>query len=189
MFQKQVEAPSMVTMTQVAEFVQKDIVTEHSRKTDDIQVQINVAQSRTTAPVRGVMLDGHAVIFKSIPRGEDGQTGRQFGLCLTAQNFDLMGISLLDTLVAFLLTSHSLDDPFAFEFEKCDCCGEWQKVGYRHADTPDRMNTDSHTTDTLAFAEGNGAKGWVCVYLFHRRLPRRDFVPPRNDVKRFMMKL
>ena len=82
MFQKQVEAMSMVTMTQVAEFVKKDIVTEHSRKTDDIQVQINVTPSRTTAPVRGVVLDSYLVIYEAILLSEFIQAHRELGLRL-----------------------------------------------------------------------------------------------------------
>ena len=122
MLQKQMKALAVVTMTQVAEFMQHDIVTERCGKTDNIEIQVDIAQSRATAPVCRVMLDDNSVICKAISGSKLGKTLRKFGLCLSTQRLDLMGIGLLDTLVAFMLTSYSLYNPFSFEFEECDRC-------------------------------------------------------------------
>lgn len=41
----------MIAMTQVAEFVQKNVVLQDLRQTDDIQIEIDVVLCRTASPV------------------------------------------------------------------------------------------------------------------------------------------
>ena len=57
---------SMVMMTQVAEFMQQNIVPKCCWKTYDIKVQIDIVTRGTASPVCGVMLDGHAIECKPI---------------------------------------------------------------------------------------------------------------------------
>ena len=42
MLQKQVESMAVVLMAQVTEFVQKHIVLQHFRQSDDIQIEIDI---------------------------------------------------------------------------------------------------------------------------------------------------
>ena len=165
MFQKQMEGLSVVMVAQMTELMQKHIVTQRGWQTNDVEIEVDVVPGRATAPVCGVMLDGHAIIFKPISCGEQSKTGREFGLCLTPQCFDLLRVRLLDALVAFLLTFNCLDNPVPFKFEECNCCGERNKVWYRHAHTLDRMNTDAHTAEPFAFSENNLPDLRICIYL------------------------
>ena len=43
MFQKQMEGMTMIQMTEMAEFVQKDIILKDTRKTDNIEIEIYIA--------------------------------------------------------------------------------------------------------------------------------------------------
>ena len=62
MFEQKMERMTVVVMTQMAELMQKDIVTKRGRQTDDVQIEIYVVSGRAAAPVGGVVLDGHTVI-------------------------------------------------------------------------------------------------------------------------------
>ena len=62
MLQKKVESMSVILMTQVAEFVKKNIVLKHARKTYNIEIQIDITLRRTASPIGGIMLYDHAVI-------------------------------------------------------------------------------------------------------------------------------
>ncbi len=91
MFEQEVEGRSMVMMPEVAELMEEDIVLEGLREADDVQVEIDVGAGRAAAPVGGVVLDGHVVVYESIPCGEFGEAGRKFGLGLTAECGDFFG--------------------------------------------------------------------------------------------------
>ncbi len=70
--------------------MKQDIVAEGLREADDVQVEIDVAAGRTTAPVGGVVLDGQTVEYESVSCGEFGNPGRQFGLGTTAEVGDFL---------------------------------------------------------------------------------------------------
>ena len=57
MLQKKMESMTMIVMPQMTEFVKKDVVLQHMRQTDDIEIQIDIIPSRTAAPVGGIMLN------------------------------------------------------------------------------------------------------------------------------------
>ena len=51
MLQKKMEGMTMIVVTQVAKLVQEDIVLQHFRQTDYIQVQIDIVPRRAASPV------------------------------------------------------------------------------------------------------------------------------------------
>ena len=87
MFQKKMEGTTMVVMTEMTEFVQKDIVAKRLRKPHDIEVEIDIVLRRAASPVGGIMLYRHLIIYKAVACGELGKTRRKFGLGLTPQDF------------------------------------------------------------------------------------------------------
>ena len=62
MFQKKMKSLTMIMMTKMTQLVQKNIIPQRSRKPYYIKVEIDVVSCGTTAPVRGIMLDGNPVI-------------------------------------------------------------------------------------------------------------------------------
>lgn len=50
--------------------MEEDVVAEGFRKTDEIEVQIDVAGTGTAPPVGRIMLDGHLVKMESILVGK-----------------------------------------------------------------------------------------------------------------------
>ena len=42
MLQKKMESMTMIVMPQMTEFVKKDVVLQHMRQTDDIEIQIDI---------------------------------------------------------------------------------------------------------------------------------------------------
>ena len=62
MFQKKMEAVSMVLMAQMTEFMEQYIILKDFRKTDYVQIQIYVRACGTAAPVRSIMLYCHTVV-------------------------------------------------------------------------------------------------------------------------------
>ena len=66
MLQKKMESMTMIVMPQMTEFVKKDVVLQHMRQTDDIEIQIDIITGRTAAPVGGIMLNRNPIVFKTI---------------------------------------------------------------------------------------------------------------------------
>ena len=68
--QEGMETGAVIRLLEVTQFVEKNVVTEWFRKTDEIKVQINVAGTGTASPVGRIMLDGHLVKMESILVGK-----------------------------------------------------------------------------------------------------------------------
>lgn len=68
--QESMETWAVIRLLEVTQFVEKNVVTEWFRKTDEIKVQINVAGTGTASPVGRIMLDGHLVKMESILVGK-----------------------------------------------------------------------------------------------------------------------
>lgn len=68
--QEGMETGAVIRLLQVTQFVEEDVVAEGFRKTDEIEVQINVAGTGTASPVGRIMLDGHLVKMESILVGK-----------------------------------------------------------------------------------------------------------------------
>ena len=62
MLQKKMEAVSMVLMAQMTKLMKQNIILKDFRKSDNIQVQVDVRACGTAAPVRGIMLYRHTVV-------------------------------------------------------------------------------------------------------------------------------
>ena len=65
------EMRAVIRLLEVTEFVEEDVIAERFWEADEIEVQIDVAGTRTASPVGGVVLDGHfaeleAVLFCKI---------------------------------------------------------------------------------------------------------------------------
>lgn len=67
MLQKKVESMTVVLMAKMTQFVKKDIILKDCRKGHDLKIEVDVALCRTTSPIAHIVLDGHAVIDKSVP--------------------------------------------------------------------------------------------------------------------------
>lgn len=75
--QESMETWAVIRLLEVTQFVEKNVVTEWFRKTDEIKVQINVAGTGTASPVGRIMLDGHLVKMESILVGKIRKLLRQ----------------------------------------------------------------------------------------------------------------
>ena len=64
------EMRAVIRLLEVTQFVEKDVIAEGFRETDEIEVQIDVAGTGTASPVGGVVLDGHLVKMESILVGK-----------------------------------------------------------------------------------------------------------------------
>jgi hypothetical protein len=62
MLEKKMECVSMVLMAEMTEFMKQDIILQDIRKTDDIEIKIDVPFCRTAAPIGSIMLDRYAAI-------------------------------------------------------------------------------------------------------------------------------
>ena len=131
--------------------MQENIVLEHLRQADYVEIQIYVSLGRAAAPVAGIMLYGHLIIYESISGGEPGKARRQFGLGLPAQGLDLAGSRRPHILHALLLTRHSLQDPLAASLEKQPCSRVGHDIRHRHAHSLDRVHAyaDAPAPETL----------------------------------------
>lgn len=68
--QEGMETGAVIRLLEVTQFVEEDVVAEGFRKTDEIEVQIDVAGTGTAPPVGRIMLDGHLVKMESILVGK-----------------------------------------------------------------------------------------------------------------------
>lgn len=64
--QEGMETGAVIRLLEVTQFVEEDVVAEGFWKTDEIEVQIDVAGTGTASPVGRIMLDGHLVKMESI---------------------------------------------------------------------------------------------------------------------------
>ena len=60
------ELRTVVEIAQVAELVQHDIVLQVLRKTHYVEIEIDVAELRATAPVGDVVLDAYLVVGEAM---------------------------------------------------------------------------------------------------------------------------
>ena len=90
MFQKKVEAVTMVMMPQMTEFMEHDIVAKGLRKTHEVQIEVDVCLGRAAAPVGRIMLDCHAVIDELISGCEFSKSSRKIFFSGTAHLFHLI---------------------------------------------------------------------------------------------------
>ena len=91
MLKKQMESVSVIVMTQVTELVQKDIILQDKRKTDNIEIEVDISLGRTASPIRGIVLYSHPVVCKSISLSQFRQSDRELCLSLSPKFFDLRG--------------------------------------------------------------------------------------------------
>lgn len=75
--QEGMETGAVIRLLEVTQFVEEDVVAEGFRKTDEIEVQIDVAGTGTASPVGRIMLDGHLVKMESILVGKIRKLLRQ----------------------------------------------------------------------------------------------------------------
>lgn len=68
--QEGMETGAVIRLLEVTQFVEEDVVAEGFRKTDEIEVQIDVAGTGTASPVGRIMLDGHLVEMEPILVGK-----------------------------------------------------------------------------------------------------------------------
>ena len=68
--QEGMKTGAVIRLLEVTQFVEEDVVAEGFRKTDKIEVQIDVAGTGTAPPVGRSMLDGHLVKIESILVGK-----------------------------------------------------------------------------------------------------------------------
>lgn len=68
--QESMETWAVIRLLEVTQFVEEDVVAEGFRKTDEIEVQIDVAGTGTASPVGRIMLDGHLVEMEPILVGK-----------------------------------------------------------------------------------------------------------------------
>ena len=68
--QEGMETVAVIRLLEVTQFVEEDVVAEGFRKTDEIEVQIDVAGTGTASPVGRIVLDGHLVEMESILVGK-----------------------------------------------------------------------------------------------------------------------
>ena len=66
MLQKQMESMAVIMMPQMAELMQQNIILQSKRKTDYIQIKIDIIPGRAATPIGRIMLDRHLVIDKAI---------------------------------------------------------------------------------------------------------------------------
>lgn len=64
------EMRAVIRLLEVTQFVEEDVIAEGFRKTDQIEVQIDVAGTGTASPVGRIMLDGHLVKMESVLVGK-----------------------------------------------------------------------------------------------------------------------
>ena len=161
---------AVVLMTEMAEFVEQDIVLEDMGKADDIQVQIDVTFGGAASPVRCIVLYGNAVVCESITDGQSGKSRREFGLRLPAKSLNLCFGRDMDILEAFLLSCHRRDDPVASGLEKEHACGIWHDIRHRDADSLDRMYLYAHAAASGALPERHLPDFGVneCLFCFLR---------------------
>ena len=84
-FKQGVESFPVVRMPEVRQLMEKDIVAHGLRQAYEIEVKIDVAQSRTAAPIGGIVLDSDGFVFKAIAACQKRHLGGQKGLGFIAQ--------------------------------------------------------------------------------------------------------
>ena len=119
MLQQKMEGMTMVVVAQVAEFVQEDIVPQDMRKADYVQIEIDIVACRATAPIAGVVLDGHLIIYESIVCCQFCKSLRKFGFRLATQGLDLRRRSHRRILETIFLPADNIQHPLTFELEEC----------------------------------------------------------------------
>ena len=86
--QEGMEPGAVIRLLEVTQFVEEDVVAEGFRKTDEIEVQIDVAGTGTASPVGRIMLDGHLVEMESILVGKIQKFLRQKYFRFLAKHLD-----------------------------------------------------------------------------------------------------
>lgn len=86
--QEGMETGAVIRLLEVTQFVEEDVVAEGFWKTDEIEVQIDVAGTGTASPVGRIMLDGHLVKMESILVGKIRKLLRQKDFRFLAKHLD-----------------------------------------------------------------------------------------------------
>ena len=86
--QEGMETGAVIRLLEVTQFVEEDVVAEGFWKTDEIEVQIDVAGTGTASPVGRIMLDGHLVEMESILVGKIQKFLRQKYFRFLAKHLD-----------------------------------------------------------------------------------------------------
>lgn len=86
--QEGMETGAVIRLLEVTQFVEEDVVAEGFRKTDEIEVQIDVAGTGTASPVGRIMLDGHLVEMESVLVGKIRKFLRQKDFRFLTKHFD-----------------------------------------------------------------------------------------------------
>lgn len=170
MFQKEMKCMTMVMMSQMTEFMKQDIVPESFRQTDYIQIEIDVSPYRTTSPVSGIMLNRNFIVYEAITCRKSTQTFWKFVPSLHPPCFYLFLPCLGEIFITLFLSGNSIEYPFSLQTVKRDCCREWHKIRHSDIHSPYRMDTDTKTTATFAFAENYSAQLRVVIDMFQCHL-------------------
>lgn len=86
MLQKGVESGAVIWLSQMTQFVQDDIVAQWLRESYKIQIQVDIAHSRATAPVCGIVLDRDVVEPETILLGKEICFLWEQQFCLFSEN-------------------------------------------------------------------------------------------------------
>ena len=70
------EFRTVVMMAQMGELMQEDIIADGLGKADQIEVEIDVAEGGTAAPVGGIVLDSHAIVTEAVSFREETELDR-----------------------------------------------------------------------------------------------------------------
>lgn len=147
----------MVVMTEVAEFVKEDIISQYLGKAYEIDVKIDIILGGATAPVGGIMLDRYPIIYKAISVCQLLQTRWQFCLCYCSQLLYLLWIGGDNIAVFSFLLLYDSYDFSLIQFEKGLRCHVWHKVRHDDRNALCRVNSDAHASGTGILPEDDFA--------------------------------
>lgn len=86
--QEGMETGAVIRLLEVTQFVEENVVAEGFRKTDEIEVQIDVAGTGTASPVGRIVFDGHLVKMESVLVGKIRKFLRQKDFRFLTKNLD-----------------------------------------------------------------------------------------------------
>lgn len=156
---------TMVVMSEMTEFMQEDIILQDLRKPYNIEVEVYVGHCRATAPVRGIVLYRHLIIYEPVSCGEFGEPRREFGLCLPAHGLDFIGGRNDDIAEFLLLLCNGREDPIPAGHE--EGTGDEIRYGGGHCDRNalDGMDTDAHSPASGTLAKCHLSDLGIHVYF------------------------
>lgn len=140
-------------MTQMTKFMEKDIITEDTRQTYQIKIEIYIVLCRAAAPVGGIMFDCNPVVCEIISESKNCQSFRKLLLRLPAHLLYLFLGAYRHIGISCLLLCRFIDYPASVAFEESDsnCIGN--KIWHHHRYSLDRMDSDTYPPASYTLAE------------------------------------